>query len=275
MNKPHQIAGLATRPHWLITRPQPQAGEWVARLQLLGCAASALPLLGISDAADPVPVRAGWQRIARRAQGGEAMLAMVMFVSPIAVERFFALRPAGQAWPADLLACGTGPGTRAALMKAGVPESLLRTPAASGRQFDSEALWAMLQPELNWAGSEALIVRGEDGRDWLADTLRHQGAEPHFVEAYRRTAPVLSEADQTLLLQALAQPGRYGWLFSSSEAVAQLTALAPQADWSRSRALVTHPRIAEAARRLGMAQVRLVSPSPDAVAAAEWPVAAD
>ena len=34
-------------PHLLVTRPQPQADAWVARLQALGLAASAFPLLGI------------------------------------------------------------------------------------------------------------------------------------------------------------------------------------------------------------------------------------
>ena len=277
MNTTSPVSGQPARPHLLITRPQPQAGEWVARLQGLGCAASALPLLGISDAADTAPVLAAWQSIARRAEGGEAQLAMVMFVSPSAVERFFAPRPAGQAWPADLLACGTGPGTRAALQKCGVPENLLRTPPASGGQFDSEALWTLLRPQLHWQGRQALIVRGEGGRDWLAETLRLQGAEPRFVEAYRRTAPVWDAAGQALLQQALAQPDRFCWLFSSSEAVGQLPALAPQADWSRARALATHARIAESARRLGLTELRLVSPSPEAVAAAaaDWPSEAD
>ena len=266
-------------PQLLITRPQPHADEWVARLQALACSAHALPLLGIGDAADPAAVRAAWQDIARQATGIDAMLALVMFVSPSAVERFFALRPAGQAWPADLLACGTGPGTRKALQEHGVPEPLLRSPPVSGGQFDSEALWALLRPQLRWQGRQALIVRGEGGRDWLADALRQQGAEPRFVEAYRRTAPALDAAGQALLRRALAQADRYAWLFSSSEAVGQLPALAPQADWSRARALATHPRIVEAVHRLGIEQVRLVAPSPEAVAAAaaaaDWPPAAD
>ncbi len=274
MTLPTQAAGARELPLLLVTRPQPQADEWVAQLQALGCHAGALPLLGISDPADSAPVHAAWQTIARRSQGAEAALAMVMFVSPNAVERFFALRPKGLAWPAELLACGPGPGTRAALRQAGVPETALRTPPEQGGQFDSEALWALLQPQLDWRHRQALIVRGEDGRDWLADTLRQQGAEAHFVEAYRRTAPVLDAAGQALLRQALLRPEQCRWLFSSSEAVGHLPALAPQADWSRSRALATHPRIVEAARRLGMADVRPVAPSAEAVAAVCGPGAA-
>ena len=57
-------------------------------------------------------------------------------------------------------------------------------------------------------------------------------------------------------------------MFSSSEAVGHLPALAPGADWSASRALATHPRIAEAAGSLGCGRVDTVSPSPEAVARA-------
>ena len=47
---------------------------------------------------------------------------------------------------------------------------------------------------------------------------------------------------------ALARPAEHRWLFSSSEAVGQLRRLAPQADWGRSKALASHPRIAQAAK---------------------------
>jgi uroporphyrinogen-III synthase len=252
-------------PQVIVTRPQPQADEWVARLRSLGVVASALPLLGIAGPADEAPVHAAWQSLAQPGNAGDEAPALVMFVSPSAVERFFQLRPAGAAWPTPVLAGGTGPGTRAALLQAGVPPAAVRTPPEAGGQFDSEALWQLLRHEIDWAGRQVLIVRGEGGRDWLADTLRRHGARPRFVEAYRRTVPVPDAAGRALLRQALAQPAAFCWLFSSSEAVSHLPALAPQADWSGSRALATHARIAEAARRLGMTAVQQVSPSPEAV----------
>ena len=250
-------------PCLLVTRPQPQADDWVARLHALGLDAVALPLMGIADAADIAPVQAAWCAIL--AEG--AAPAVVMFVSPSAVDRFFALAPAGWRWPASSLAAGTGPGTAAALRAAGVPAGAIVTPIESVGRFDSEALWAVLQPQRQWAGCQAWIVRGEGGRDWLADTLRQQGAQVHLVEAYRRTVPVPDAAGQAALARALAHPAAHCWLFSSSEAAGHLPALAPGADWSQSRALATHPRIAEAAGRLGIANVQLVQPSPEAVAA--------
>lgn len=255
-------------PHLIVTRPQPQADAWVARLQALGLAASAFPLLGIDGPADPAPVRGAWQAIVRGTDDGGRPLVVVMFVSPSAVQRFFAQRPADAVWPAGVLAAAPGLGTREALAAAGVPAPVLCSPPADGGRFDSEALWVVLRPLRDWPGRSVLVVRGEDGRDWLADTLRAQGAAVHFIEAYRRTAPVPTPAQRALLARALAQPAHFCWLFSSSEAVGQLPALAPDADWTGARALATHPRIAAAARALGIGRVAVIAPSAEAVAAA-------
>ena len=150
---------------------------------------------------------------------------------------------------------------------AGVPETALVEPAASAGRLDSEALWAQLASR-DWRGRRALIVRGEDGRDWLADALRGAGAAVDFVAAYRRCAPQPDAEGLALLAAAQAAPQDHTWLFSSSEAVGHLRTLAPGAGWARSRALATHPRIAQAARDAGFDDVRAVSPTPQAVAVA-------
>jgi uroporphyrinogen-III synthase len=248
----------------LVTRPQPQADEWVAKLRMLGVDAAALPLLAIDGAPDPAALQ--------RARGAVAGAAMVMFVSPSAVERFFdgadaALAAAFAADPGPI-AGGTGPGTHAALERAGVPEAAIVTPPPDGGRFDSEALWQRLQAmAIDWRARRVLIVRGDGGRDWLADTLRREGAEVAFAEAYRRAAPRLDATQQALLADALARPEAHCWLLSSSEAVRQLRVLAPSADWSRASALATHERIADTARAVGFGRVERVDVAPEAVAA--------
>lgn len=248
----------------IVTRPAAQAADWVQALQALGQPALALPLLGIRPLDDPAPLHAAWRALPAQS--------LVMFVSANAVAQFFAQAPAGSHWPAGVRAGCTGPGTAAALRAAGVPAALVVEPPADAANFDSEALWALLSHE-DWAGRQVLVVRGEDGRDWFADTLRARGAEVGFVAAYRRSAPVLDAAAQALLAAALAEPAAYLWLFSSSEAVGHLRALAPGADWSRSAALASHPRIVQTARELGFGQLALTAPTPAAVAAcaAGWP----
>lgn len=252
-------------PLLLVTRPQPQADDWVQRLATLGVAAAALPLLAIEPARDPAAVHLAWRGLAQHS--------VVMFVSPNAVAHFMALAPPAAAWPGGTLAAGTGPGTRRALLQAGVPEAQVVTPPDAPAQFDAEALWQVLAERVDWAGRSALIVRGEDGRDWLAQALRQRGAQVQFVEAYRRVAPTLGSAGQALLDAALAQPASHLWLLSSSEAVAHLPHLAPGADWSHAQALASHERIADTARQLGFGRVAITAPTALAVAGAlrAWP----
>lgn len=242
----------------LVTRPQPQADEWVARLRAQGVDAVALPLLGITPVDDPAAVDAAWHALVAGAP------ALVVFVSPNAVAGFFDRRPAGGAWPAGTTAAAPGPGTAAALVQRGVPPPCVEQPAADAAQFDSEALWARLCGR-DWRGARVWIVRGDGGRDWLADTLRAHGAEVTFVQSYRRGAPRLDAEQRSRLDAALAAPADHVWLFSSSQAIGHLHELAPAADWTRARAIVSHPRIAQAARALGVGGVQEVRPEFDAV----------
>ncbi len=246
----------------IVTRPAAQAAAWVGELRALGCDAVALPLIEIAPLADTAPLQAAWHAL------GSA--ALVMFVSANAVAQFFAARPAGAAWPASLRGASTGPGTSAALRAAGV--TAIAEPPAEAARFDSEALWATLVQE-DWAGRRVLVVRGEEGRDWFAETLRERGATVDFVAAYARRAPRLDAQGATLLARALAEPQAHGWLFSSSEAVGHLRALAPQAGWQASRALASHPRIARSARELGFGRVDEAPPS--VAAAAAWAASDD
>jgi uroporphyrinogen-III synthase len=252
----------------IVTRPPAQAAAWVQALQALGLSAQALPLIAIAPAADSTTVVKAWQRLLE--------FALLMFVSANAVQQFFALRPANTVWPPSLRAGATGPGTAAALLAAGLSESQVVRPAIDAPSFDSEALWAQLAHE-RWSGRKVLVVRGEDGRDWLADVLQAQGAQVEFVAAYQRQLPQLSDADEALLQQAQADPASHLWLFSSSQAVAHLCVLAPAADWRSSVALASHARIAQAAREAGFGDVDVVAPSAAAVVGRlharlnEWP----
>ena len=236
----------------IVTRPQPQADDWVARLRREGIEAAALPLIAIAPPADPVPVHAAWQVLGH--------YALVVFVSPNAVQRFFQAAPAGAAWPPGVWAGSPGPGTTQALAEAGVPPAACVAPAADAPQFDSESLWVQLQTLRDWGGARVLIVRGDGGREWLAQTLRDRGAQVDTVAAYRRGAPTLSGAERETLARALQEPSMNVWLFSSSEALPHLRQLAPAADWRPARAWATHPRIADHARAAGFGEVQALRP---------------
>ena len=131
-------------------------------------------------------------------------------------------------------------------------------PAADAAQFDSESLWAQVAPQVR-PGTRVLVVRGADaagegaGRDWLRRQIEAAGGSVDHVQAYRRVAPA-PQAEALALARAALQDGSL-WLLSSSEAVANLRGWLPDADFSRARALASHPRIAEVARAAGFGHV--------------------
>ena len=242
----------------LVTRPASQATPWVTRLKGLGIDAVALPLIDIKPAPESLAVVLAWSRI--------NTLRLIVFVSPNAVEHFFALKPAGLPWARVLQVASTGPGTTRALVAHGVPPERIIEPAADSAQFDSESLWERMSG-MDWRGARALIVRGDGGRDWLADTLRAAGVQVDHVAAYRRSAPRFGAAEQALLQAATTAPQAHLWLFSSSEAIAHLAASVSHADLSRAWAIATHPRIAARAQELGFGNVVKTRPALDSVAA--------
>lgn len=257
--------------HVLVTRPAADAQLWVAQLQAHGLAATALPLIDIGGC-EPAPAQQALQQ-ARADSATPGHYRALMFVSGNAVQYFFAdqangaarIAPPARAW-------SPGPGTAKALQAAGIPLEQIDGPPADAAQFDSEALWPQVRAQIQ-IGDRVLLVRGSQpsaaasgtagtagqGREWLADQLRQAGAQVDFVAVYQRRAPQLTPAAQALALAA-ASDGAL-WLFSSSEAVANLQQALPGTDWGQARALATHPRIATAARNAGFGLVVECRPS--------------
>lgn len=250
----------------LITRPEPQATQWVEQLQGAGLDAAALPLIAIEGPRVPEAVQRCWQTL--------ASVRLVMFVSPAAAQWFFDLRPAEIKWPNHTLAAAPGPGTARSVIQAGaaagLPPSAVMSPREDAPQFDSETLWPLLA-SMDWQGQSVVIVSGGDaqqtrGRAWLSEQWRACGATVNAVLTYQRMPASWSAKQQQLAQAALLHPDQYAWLFSSSEAVDNLVSRSPtDTSWHQVRAMVTHPRIAEQAARAGIGQVELTRPTIDAV----------
>lgn len=261
----------------LVTRPADEAAAWVTQLSEQGWPAQALPLIQISEprtaeaAARLHQMRALWTQF-------DAL----MFVSGAAVQHFFAadLPRAGAQTRTRFWAPGPGTARRlvSALSAVGLGADRIDAPPADAEQFDSEALWPVVAPQLR-PGSRVLIVRGQsqgaieggvalaaagNGRDWLIRQCEQAGADVQTVVAYERHPPE-SCAEVRDRLQQARDAGSV-WLLSSSEALDHLLAALPGADWSAAAALVTHPRIAERARCAGFGGVVQTRPAlPDVV----------
>lgn len=243
----------------IVTRPRQEARKWVDALAEAGYDAVALPLIEVSPAPDSQAVTAAWERL--------CSYDAVMFVSGNAVDHFFALKttqaPVFIAQAAiKTRAMVTGPGSYAALLRAHAEAGCIDAPDAEAGQFDSEALWAVAGHRVQ-PGTRVLIVRGASsasmsaddghGRDWFANQVLAAGGSVDFVVAYQRRCPEMTGKDLTVVEQA-AVDGSI-WLFSSSEAIANLVSACPNQSWQQARAVVTHPRIAQAAREAGFSVV--------------------
>lgn len=222
----------------LVTRPAAQAAALAAELTALGARVACFPLIEILPPAEPQALRALAARL------GEFDLAF--FVSANAVTHALAELPRA-GWPATLRIATVGPGTARALHDAGFAEVLV--PA---ERFDSEAVLDLpaFAPAAV-AGKRVLVLRGDGGRELLADTLRQRGARVEQVSCYRRAAPT---ADPTPLLDAAAHGRLHAISLTSSEAADNLVALLG----SRAAELLTrlpvfvpHARIAERVAALG------------------------
>jgi uroporphyrinogen-III synthase len=151
----------------LVTRPEQQAETLVDAIEQRGGTAIRFPVLQIV-ARDPADVAA-------EAQAMESP-DIVIFVSSNAVR--YGLQHAG-----DARIAAVGPTTAAAVEAAGRTVDIL---AADG--FDSEHLLAT-EALKNVAGKTVRIMRGQDGRELLAISLRERGAHVDYLPVYERSLP--------------------------------------------------------------------------------------
>lgn len=189
----------------LVTRPQHQADELVAAIEAQGGTAIRFPTLII----EARPASAISDDIAQLVEPDIAI-----FVSPNAVRH--GLDFAGTATIAAI-----GPSTAAAIDAAGRNVDIV---SASG--YNSEHLLA--EPAFKEvSGKVVRIIRGQQGRELLADTLRSRGATVDFVAVYDRSIPEYAAADIAALETKLAADEVDFTTVMSAESLRNLVALLP------------------------------------------------
>lgn len=117
---------------------------------------------------------------------------------------------------------------------------------------DSEALLdlAQLQTAISGYDPKALIMRGEDGRELLAERLRERGVTVDYLPLYRRHLPIYPAF---ALPQRVEAERLNGLVVSSGQGFQHLRELAGDAwpDLARLPLFVPSPRVAELARNAG------------------------
>lgn len=181
----------------LVTRPEPLARELIDAVTAAGGEALPFPVIDI---------------LPRGADAIAADLAampaadIAVFVSRNAVAHGLAALTTSPARVAAI-----GPATAGALAAAGRPADIVPR-----QGFDSEHLLA--EPAFHdVAGKRIRIVRGEDGRELLARTLRERGAAVDYLAVYRRERHRYS-ADELAAIERLWNEGRIRFLTAMSVA---------------------------------------------------------
>lgn len=246
----------------VITRPAAQAASLAQRLAALGHEAVLFPLLDIQPLPDQSALRSALADVSR--------YAIVAFVSPNAIAAACAVR---SDWPREVTLAVMGEGSRHALADHGVDagNATIVSPANTERT-DSQTLLETLDLE-RLRGRQALIVRGETGRELLGDALRAAGMDVTQVAAYRRTIPPFDPSRRKKLARLMACDSR--WVITSSEALRGLVDMARAlggdgcvVDLQQKRLIVPHLRIEETARTLGFHSVKLTGSGDEALIAA-------
>lgn len=250
----------------VITRPAAQAGPLAASIAALGLPVQLLPLLEI-HALDGADECAQLQAVLARLTEYD----LVAFVSPNAIDCVFAHL---LAWPPGVPLAVVGEGSKMALAAHGVTQAnaTITSPLETARSDSEHLLLALDLPALR--GKRVLIVRGDGGRDYLADGLRAAGAEVEFVTAYRRKVPTLTPALRATLEKLLQHNN--DWIITSSEALRGLLALLNEmgdektsvVKMQQQHLIVPHARIAQTAAALGFARVTLTGSGDAGVLAA-------
>ncbi len=227
----------------LITRPADECQTLAGQLAERGIHSSSLPLLDIEPLAETPEQRSTFLDLDRYS-------AVIVVSKPAArlgldrLDRYWPQPPANQHW-----FC-VGAATGEILEDYGLT---VNWPAAGD---DSEAL--LQQPELTAALAvpqpRVLILRGEGGRELLAEHLRGQGVSVDYLELYRRCLP---DYPPGALAERVRAERLNGLQVSSGQGFEHLLQLAA-GDWPalcRLPLFVPSPRVAEMARVAGAQDV--------------------
>ena len=229
----------------LVTRPSPAGEQLVSRLRALGQVAWSFPLIEFSPGRE---LSALADRI-NTLQEGDLLFALSQHAVEFANAQ---LQQQSLSWTTAPRYFAIGRSTALALHT--VSGADVRYP------LDREISEVLLQlPELqNIAGKNALILRGNGGRELLGATLTERGARVTFCECYQRSAKHYDGAEEAMRWQSR---GVTTLVVTSGEMLQQLWSLIPQ--WYREqwllhcRVVVVSERLALQARELGWQEIQV------------------
>ncbi|WLH84664.1 uroporphyrinogen-III synthase [Pseudomonas sp. FP2338] len=223
----------------LLTRPAEESAAVAVLLAQAGIFSSSLPLLDT----EALPVTPEQQAVFTELGRYSAVIVVSKPAARLAVQQL------QQLWPA-LPWFSVGAATAQVLADHGLNVHYPQT------GDDSEALLQLpaLREAVARPGARVLILRGEGGRELLAERLREQGASVDYLELYRRFLPAYPAG---ALMQRIQLERLNGLVVSSGQGFLHLQALAGP-DWPKVAQLplfVPSPRVSDMARAAGAEKV--------------------
>ncbi|PIJ50777.1 uroporphyrinogen-III synthase [Erwinia sp. OLTSP20] len=223
----------------LVTRPSPAGDELVTRLRATGRAAWALPLIEFTPGHD----LAALPHLIAGLQAGDLLFALsqhaVSYAQP-------ALDKTKVRWPATVDYYAIGRRTALAL------HSVCARPVVWPEERETSEILIQLPALQNVAGKQALILRGNGGRELLATTLTERGATVKLVECYQRCA---KHYDGAVEGKRWRERNIATLVVTSGDMLQQLYQLFPEVDreeWLlHCRLIVISARLATLARESG------------------------
>lgn len=225
----------------LILRPQPAADELAALLRRQGHTPVVCPLLSYLPGSE-------LGSLTERLSHADIVISISVAAVHYASEQ---LATQQASWPQHCTYLAVGATTAAQWQQHAVN-------AISPADARSEGLLTL--PELQSAtGKSVLILRGNGGRELLADVLSELGAQVSYVECYRRH---YLHTDGTHLLQEWQAAGVDSVIISSSKLFRQLIRLLPEtaSGWLSSQHwFVPSQRTADEIHQAGFNSVTIMS----------------
>lgn len=172
---------------------------------------------------------------------------LIVFVSRAAVTGYQSQlsQDASFVWPQSTLTACMGPATAASIRRV-FGEFLLVVHPEAERAQDSEALWPLLIA-LKQPIKKVLIVRGQDGREWLSQRLQLRGLSVTIHQAYCRQVALWPQGLSEHFLALQLAGTLPTWLLTSVygiEAIFKNLQKLGLTDWfAHSSFVLTHERL--------------------------------
>jgi len=203
----------------VITRPIHQAESIQKKLEEAGSHTLLFPLLEISDPKDPSQTK---QQLAQL-----DIYDLIIFVSPNAAIKSLKWLDKTALLKSHTQIASIGKKTAIKLQEQGITPNIV-----PDQLFNSEAFLAL--PEIQQLGTEQskfnkiAIIRGDDGRNLLHDTLVKRGAKVDYINTYQRRCP---QTDARYLKQQWQRKELDIIMLTSGSSVANLFKLTKGEDW--------------------------------------------